>query len=323
MLIPATNRPTCPFPLLSGGGGGGSAFRRPPAAQGHGHISHKPRMTRPTGTTSPGRQNQTPLPSSITASYYANLDPDTAFRESVLDALSDAQGAAFWQRVYGVDLSTIPRTKTDSVTGATKRTTDDERVAYARRSIFEAQNGPYIEDQERRRRSRATTTTTTEETSRRHVEDSRRAERERRERKERARAAEAHRRMQDDIARSLRRGEERRKRAETKETFNEYSKLWNEWNGDQTTIPWPTPSGGRSGITEREIRSFLVYGLELKVVGGKEFLSRLKEQRVRWHPDKMQQKVGGKDKVDRGVMADITMVFQVIDTLYDDIRKAN
>lgn len=128
--------------------------------------------------------------------------------------------------------------------------------------------------------------------------------------------------MQDEIERSLRRGEERRKRAEMKGKFDEYSKLWTEWNGEAATIPWPTMTGGRKGITERDIRSFLVRGLELKTVGGKEFLVRLKEQRVRWHPDKMQQKMGGRDKVDKGVMADITMIFQVIDTLYDDTRNA-
>lgn len=147
---------------------------------------------------------------------------------------------------------------------------------------------------------------------------------ERRERKERARAAaEAHRRMQDEIERSLRRGEERRKRAEMKGRFDAYSKLWAGWDGAQATIPWPTLSGGRKGITEREIRSFLVRGLELKAVGGREFLARLKEQRVRWHPDKMQQRMGGKDKVEKDIMADITMIFQVIDTLYDDTRQAN
>lgn len=278
--------------------------------QCHGNTKHKPKMTQPNGARGFGHQK----PSSSTSSHYQNLDPDTAFRESVLDALSDADGATYWQRVYGVDLSTIPRTKTDRVTGATERTTDDERVAYARRMIFESQKGPQIKEQERRRRKM--------DESRRHAEESRSTEKERRERKERVRAAEAHRRMQEEIERSLRRGEERRKRTEMKTKFEEYSKRWSEWNGEQTTIPWPTLTGKRRGITERDIRSFLVRGLELKNVGAKEFLARLKEQRVRWHPDKMQQKMGGKDNVDKTVMEDITMIFQVIDTLYDDTRKA-
>lgn len=281
-------------------------------------------MTQPAGTTGSGHHNHFSSSSStaFSSTHYQNLDPDTAFRESVLDALSDADGAAYWQRVYGVDLSTIPRTKTDRTTGATERTTDDERVALARRMIFESQKAPREKDEERRRRKKRE-----EESRRQHRDDDdeeptrRTAEKERRQRKERVRAAEAERRMQEEIERSLRRGEERRKRAEMKSKFDEYSQRWAEWDGEQATIPWPTLTGARNGITEREIRSFLVRGLELKTVGSKEFLARLKEQRVRWHPDKMQQKMGGKDKVDKRVMADITMIFQVIDTLYDDIRK--
>ncbi|KAJ4422423.1 hypothetical protein N0V82_002871 [Gnomoniopsis sp. IMI 355080] len=279
--------------------------------QCHGSTSHKPNMTQPNGSQGSCHQNPS---STSNSSHYQDLDPDTAFQESVLDALSDADGAAYWQRVYGVDLSNIPRTKTDRITGATERTTDDERIAYARRMIFESQKGPHVKDQERRRRR--------VEATRRHAEEGRGAEKIRREHKERMRAAEAHRRMQEEIERSLRRGEERRKRTEMKTKFDEYSKRWTKWDGEQTTIPWPTLTSGRKGITEREIRSFLVRGLELKTVGAKEFLARLKEQRVRWHPDKMQQKMGGKDNVDKAVMADITMIFQVIDTLYDDIRKA-
>ncbi|KAJ4392153.1 hypothetical protein N0V93_005776 [Gnomoniopsis smithogilvyi] len=281
--------------------------------QCHGHTAPKPNMTQPNGSAGFDHQKASSSTSTSTSSHYQDLDPDTAFRESVLDALSDADGAAYWQRVYGVDLSTIPRTKTDRITGATERTTDEERIAYARRMIFESQKGPRVKDQERRRRKM--------EETRRQAEESRGAEKERRERKERVRAAEAHRRMQEEIERSLRRGEERRKRTEMKSRFNEYSKQWTEWTGEQTTIPWPTLTGERKGITEKEIRSFLVRGLELKTVGAKEFLARLKEQRVRWHPDKMQQKMGGKDNVAKGVMEDITMIFQVVDTLYDDTRK--
>lgn len=290
--------------------------RETPGYKCHRNACHTPNMTQPAGSTGCGHHNPSSSSTSTstsTSAHYQDLDPDTAFRESVHDALSDADGAAYWQHVYGVDLSTIPRTKTDPITGATERTTDDERVAYARRMIFESQKAPRVKDEERRRRKR--------EETRHRDEEARTAEKERRQRKERVRAAEAERRMQEEIERSLRRGEERRKRAEMKSKFDEYTKRWAEWDGEQTTIPWPTLTGARNGLTERDIRSFLVRGLELKTVGTKEFLARLKEQRVRWHPDKMQQKMGGKDKVNKGVMADITMIFQVIDTLYDDTRK--
>ncbi|KAJ4304391.1 hypothetical protein N0V88_002004 [Collariella sp. IMI 366227] len=53
--------------------------------------------------------------------------------------------------------------------------------------------------------------------------------------------------------------------------------------------------------------------------GEKEFAARLKEERVRWHPDKMQQRLGG--KVDEKVMRDVTAIFQVVDALWNDTRK--
>ncbi|CAN8096781.1 unnamed protein product [Discula destructiva] len=286
--------------------------------QGHGSAHSKPNMTQQTQQT-----QQTP-PLSSSSSYsasamspdYQHLDPDAAFRESILDALADQDGAAYWRGVYGVDLTTIPRTKTDPATGEPVRTTDEERVAYGRRMIFEAQNPRYVTDQERRRKKM-------DEARKRHIEQSQRADQERRQRKERVRVAEAQRRIQEEIERSLRLGEDRKRRAAQKERFDQYAALWAEWGGEQAAIPWPTLSGGRSDITERGIRSFLVRGLDLKAAGAKEFLVRLKEQRVRWHPDKMQQRMGGKDKIEKDVMADITMIFQVIDTLYDDTRKSS
>ncbi|OAA53809.1 hypothetical protein SPI_09254 [Niveomyces insectorum RCEF 264] len=47
-------------------------------------------------------------------------------------------------------------------------------------------------------------------------------------------------------------------------------------------------------------------------------LARLREERVRWHPDKMQQRLGG--RVDAGVMKQITAIFQVVDRLWGELR---
>ena len=44
----------------------------------------------------------------------------------------------------------------------------------------------------------------------------------------------------------------------------------------------------------------------------------LKEERVRWHPDKVQQRLGG--RVDEVLMRDVTAVFQVVDALWADAR---
>jgi len=73
-------------------------------------------------------------------------------------------------------------------------------------------------------------------------------------------------------------------------------------------------------VVEAEaVRAFFVNGIGLDEVGEKEFAARLKEERVRWHPDKVQQRLGG--KVDEKVMRDVTAIFQAVDALWNDTRK--
>lgn len=48
-------------------------------------------------------------------------------------------------------------------------------------------------------------------------------------------------------------------------------------------------------------------------------LQALKLERVRWHPDKVQQRFGG--AVDEGTMKVVTGVFQVVDGLVEEERK--
>lgn len=137
----------------------------------------------------------------------------------------------------------------------------------------------------------------------------------RRQKKEEARLAK-------EMEQALRRGEARKKAKSYEDNFAKYVKAWETWDGTQENIPWPTGSGTRKGVVEKSVRSFFTNGIG-NDVDSEEFAAKLKEQRVRWHPDKMQQKMGGKDQVTKGVMADITMIFQVIDTLYSDFRKAS
>ncbi|KLU83995.1 hypothetical protein MAPG_03043 [Magnaporthiopsis poae ATCC 64411] len=49
--------------------------------------------------------------------------------------------------------------------------------------------------------------------------------------------------------------------------------------------------------------------------------SWLKDERVRWHPDKVQQRLGG--KVDEALMRDVTTVFQIVDKLWTEARAAS
>jgi hypothetical protein len=49
-------------------------------------------------------------------------------------------------------------------------------------------------------------------------------------------------------------------------------------------------------------------------------LSVLKAERVRWHPDKIQQRYGGLG-VDEAVMRSVTEVFQIIDRMWSEAKE--
>lgn len=228
------------------------------------------------------------------------LDPDAAFRESLFDAMADDEGAAYWEGIYGQPIHIYPQEAPNRETGELERMTDEEYAAHVRQKMWEKTHAGLMEERAKRAR--------------------RREERARSDREAEARAEEE-RRIQREVERSLRRGEERRRRREWSERFRDYGAGWEGWDGGADKIPWPTKSGRRKDVDEEEVRAFFVRGLDLETLGEKEFAAKLKEQRVRWHPDKVQQKLGGREKADERVMKDVTVVFQVIDTLYDDIRS--
>ncbi|KAK4456149.1 hypothetical protein QBC34DRAFT_453893 [Podospora aff. communis PSN243] len=218
------------------------------------------------------------------------LDPDAAFRESLFDAMADDEGAAYWESVYGQPIH-VYASERSRAGGELEGMTDEEYAAYVRQKMWEKTHAGLVEERERRKKARE--------------------ERERREEEaERVRA---------EVERSLRRGEERRRKRGWKERWEGYRRRWEEWDGqDLEGIPWPVVWDERGEMAE-EVRSFFVGGLALEEVGEKEFAARLKGERVRWHPDKMQQRLGG--KVDAEVMKNVTTIFQVVDALWNDTRK--
>ncbi|KAL1880683.1 hypothetical protein Daus18300_001297 [Diaporthe australafricana] len=227
------------------------------------------------------------------------LDQEAAFRESLFDAMADDEGAAYWEGIYGQPIHIYPQEAPNRETGELERMTDDEYAAHVRQRMWEKTHAGLVEEKARRAK--------------------RREERARRDREAEARAEEEQ-RIQREVERSLRRGEERRRKREWTERFLDYGTQWEGWDGGADTLPWPTKSGRRKDVDEEEVRAFFVRGLDLETLGERVFAAKLKEQRVRWHPDKVQQKLGGREKADERVMKDVTVVFQVIDTLYDDIR---
>ncbi|OHF02605.1 hypothetical protein CORC01_02001 [Colletotrichum orchidophilum] len=218
------------------------------------------------------------------------LDPDAAFRESLFDAMADDEGAAYWQGVYGQPIHVYSNER-PGPEGELERMTDEEYSQHVRQKMWEKTHQGLIEERARR-----------EEARKRKKEEEK-----------------LNRKLQEDMERSLRRGEERRKKRVWIQLWEAYARGWSEWANDVDKIPWPVESGLQRDINEKEVRRFIVNGLGVEDTGEKEFAAKLREERVRWHPDKMQQKLGG--QVDDAVMKDITAIFQIIDKLWADTRS--
>lgn len=224
------------------------------------------------------------------------MTADAAFRESLFDALADDEGAAYWEGVYGQPIHTYSPYYAaygydddgadDPENPRLERMDDEEYAAYVRGKMWEKSHEHIVE--ERRRRE---------------------AERERRKAKE-----EEGRRWRVGVEEALRRGEERRKRNRWKGIWEGYLGFWEEGKG---RISWPVESGKMGDVGTGEVEKFFrgVGG-----VGGVDLGEVLKKERVRWHPDKMQQRAG-EVGIDGGTMKMVTAVFQVVDRLWGEIRE--
>ncbi|KAK6841407.1 hypothetical protein PG987_002267 [Apiospora arundinis] len=222
---------------------------------------------------------------------------DTAFRESLFDAMADDEGAAYWEGVYGQPIHVYANARQQPSQGAggeLEQMTDDEYAAYVRQKMWEKTHQGLLEERARR-------------------EEAKRAKNDK--------EAEA-RRLTRQMEESLRRGEERRRRRSWRDKYEEYAAAWAEWDGTVEGMSWPVSSSGSSGeraeISPETVRDFFVNGLDPIEIGESVFLAKLKEERFKWHPDKIQQRLG--PGFDETVRRDVTAVFQIIDKLWSDIR---
>lgn len=268
------------------------------------------RSASPAGAAAASAADENDAFATTTGPEGAALSPDAAFRESLFDAMADDEGAAYWEGVYGQPIHIYGRGRRTRRDGddndndkdgkggdrddgdELQRMTDDEYATFVRRRMWEKTHAGLLEEKARRERERAA----------------------------RAAAEAEAARIAEEMEGSLRRGEERRRRRDWGRRWGEYVAAWAGWEGDVGGLPWPTRSAGREEVAAKgAVREFFVRGLGLEELGEKEFAARLKEERVRWHPDKVQQRLGG--EVDGGVLRDVTAIFQIIDRLWSDTRS--
>ena len=247
-----------------------------------------------------------------------NLSPDTAFRESLFDALGDDEGAEYWQAIYGQPIHTyanpsVPR----GPDGELEQMSEEEYAAYVRTRMWERTREGMLEAQEKLR-------------------DERR-EKEKRERKERewTEGRRERERFEKAMEESLRRGRERKRGKAWKGLGEGYLKRWKEvdalrGNGNgggkvfEELVFWPVESGKRRGVSREAVEEFLRHALvpASASASGKEddLLAVLKSERVRWHPDKIQHRYGVLG-IDDAVMRSVTEVFQIVDHLWNELKE--
>jgi hypothetical protein len=233
--------------------------------------------------------------------------PEDAFRESLFDALADDEGAAYWEGVYGQPVHVYPDVK-PGADGKLERMTEDEYADYVRTKMWEKSHQHILEEREAKERARQK-----QKVQRNRLDDE--LEREEAERES------IRRRMEE----SLRRGEERKKAKEAEAAWDSYTAKWDNLKSVQhldeeaatnvcDLIPWPVVSGKAKHVAKDEIERFLRASKSWR----EDSIALLKAERVRWHPDKMQQRFG--QHMDADTMKVITAVFQIIDRLWNDRR---
>ncbi|KAI1433382.1 hypothetical protein GGR50DRAFT_503948 [Xylaria sp. CBS 124048] len=250
----------------------------------HRHHRHEKRHTRPRSRS----RSRSPTPPNPYEP--PPLDAEAAFRESLFDAMADDEGAAYWEGVYGQPIHVYSQERAGPE-GELERMNDEEYAAYVRQKMWEKTHQGLLEERARREEMR----------------------------RQKDRDAEEAARLTKEMERSLRKGEERRMKKSWRERWNTYTGAWDAWDGSLEGITWPVRSGRREDIDAAAIREFYVMAIDPVEVGEVTFLAKLKDERVRWHPDKIQQRLGG--KVDDAVMRQVTAVFQVVDKLWTDTRS--
>lgn len=234
-------------------------------------------------------------------------DPDVAFRESLFDAMADDEGAQFWEGVYGQPIHTYPDVK-EGPQGELERMTDEEYTAFVRAKMYEKTHQHLIEEKARR--------------------DAANKERERLAKEGRREEREAE-KFRKKVEESLKRGEERKSRKAWSDRWIAYTTKWERLAQENATtnvaiasIPWPVESGKRKDIELKEVERFFLYAPTAGQPTESQLAKVLKQERVRWHPDKIQQKLGGQD-VDDTVIQAVTEVFQVIDRMWSELRDGS
>lgn len=245
----------------------------------------------------PAAYDDTYLPN---AQSFKFVDADAAFRESLFDAMADDEGAAFWEGVYGQRVDIYSRPGVERPKGALEQMDDDEYAAFVREKMYEKTNEYIIEERLKREKARIAV-----------------KEREKREKRE----------WEEAEKKRLRKEQTRREeklKARLLKAWKEYSCAWSKIVSgikrdgvlEAELIPWPVASGKLEDVDRKTVEIFYLSAPVHK--DGDELYNLLKTERVKWHPDKIQQRWG---QLEKDVIVAVNTTFQTIDSMWVERRS--
>lgn len=260
----------------------------------------------------------------------SSLPPDVAFRESLFDAMGDDEGAEFWHSVYGQPIHTYSRTYQDANTGELESMNDEQYAQYVRRKMWErSAEGVEAERESLRKEQKEREKRRKEEPPSTHNEPRTQTP--------------ADFTFDFEIEASLKRGQDRKDKKKWQQAWQSYLDKWKElqnlYDSRKGTpaddveqiylrnkIAWPVESGKRKDVCHDEVERFInkVSASEETESMNQESIkaSILKSERIRWHPDKIQQRYGFLH-IEQSTIEGVTAVFQIIDQMWTDKRRQN
>lgn len=207
-----------------------------------------------------------------------------SFKDALFSALSDADDAEHWARVFGSEIHIYPRPRPNM--------TDDEYATWVREQVYSnvlrENHRKKIEGE--RLRQEARMRQQKEEQERRFYENQKKKEQDLRSRNAMG-ANGTH--SQDSSERNLRSQAPLQRWKDYLAAFQppapdadlDLLLLW-----QQSDVPWPTPTGLEKDISEASIRTFVkMYTLKYSEQAGGDWKKAVKQNQYYWHPDKFQQ----------------------------------
>ena len=315
--------------------------------QPHRH-SHKRKRRR----SLPALQDHTP-----------DIDPETAFRESLFDAMADDEGAEFWSRTYGTPVDIFDRT-------ILERMGEEEYASFVRTQMWQRTSDYRRLEKQREEQDRAAAKLRKDDELRAARRRRKQADRSERKKEEIRSDWGKHREDWDNETDAVLRTRASRK-VDWDAGWQRYLRAWQDLGQPGETfidlgndpfssltprplqflLCYPVLSGQRRDITSDAVSEFLqncprsfisdapnrpsgknhhahesslssTSSTSRNIKKMRDVEAVLKAERLRWHPDKIQQRFGPKysDGVDMESMKTVTEVFRIVDGLLGRIR---